>query len=102
MAEVKLDFLGDLRRTHSCGALRTSDAGKKAILMGWVHRRRDLGGVIFVHLRDREGITQLVFDVSDNAETHDRAQELSTEFVIAVEGEVKLRDDATVNGAIAT
>jgi aspartyl-tRNA synthetase len=102
MAEVKLDFLGDLRRTHTCGELRASDAGKKALLMGWVHRRRDLGGVVFVHLRDRDGITQLVFDVSDNPEAHARAEELSAEFVIAVEGEVKLRSADTVNPAIAT
>ncbi len=102
MAEVKLDFLGDLRRTHGCGALRAADAGEKALLMGWVYRRRDLGGVIFVHLRDREGITQLVFDVSRNAEAHNRAQELSSEYVIAVEGEVRLRSADTVNPAIAT
>ena len=91
MAEVKLDFLGDLRRTHTCGELRAPDAGRKALLMGWVHRRRDLGGVLFVHLRDRDGITQLVFDVSDNPEAHGRAQELSSEYVIAVEGDVKRR-----------
>jgi aspartyl-tRNA synthetase len=102
MAEVKLDFLGNLRRTHSCGELRAPDAGKKAVLMGWVHRRRDLGGVLFVHLRDRDGITQLVFDVSENQETHARAEELSAEYVIAVEGEVKLRSADTVNPAIAT
>jgi aspartyl-tRNA synthetase len=102
MAEVKLDFLGELRRTHSCGELRAGDAGKTAILMGWVHRRRDLGGVIFIHLRDRDGITQLVFDESKNAEAHRRAQELNAEFVIAVEGEVKLRSADTVNPAIAT
>ncbi|HWF12052.1 MAG TPA: hypothetical protein VG297_26470, partial [Bryobacteraceae bacterium] len=52
---VPLDFLGDLRRTHTCGELRANDAGKPALLMGWIHRRRDLGGVIFFHLRDREG-----------------------------------------------
>jgi aspartyl-tRNA synthetase len=102
MAEVNLDFLGSLRRTHSCGALRAADAGTKALLMGWVHRRRDLGGLIFVHLRDREGITQLVFDESDDSESHHRAQELSSEFVIAAEGEVRLRDQETVNPAIAT
>lgn len=62
MAEVKLDFLGDLRRTHNCGELRAADAGQMVVLMGWVHRRRDLGGVIFIHLRDRYGITQLVLD----------------------------------------
>ncbi|MBV9502009.1 MAG: aspartate--tRNA ligase, partial [Acidobacteriaceae bacterium] len=68
MAEVKLDFLGDLRRTHYCGELRASDADTRVVLMGWVHRRRDLGGVIFIHLRDRTGITQLVFDESKNPE----------------------------------
>jgi aspartyl-tRNA synthetase len=102
MAEVKLDFLGHLRRTHSCGELRASDAGATALLMGWVHRRRDLGGVIFIHVRDRDGITQVVFDESKNAQAHQRAQELSSEFVIAVEGEVKLRTPDTVNPAIAT
>ena len=61
METVQLDFLGELRRTHTCGELRASDAGKRALLMGWVHRRRDLGGVIFIHLRDREGVTQIVF-----------------------------------------
>ena len=102
MAEVKLDFLGDLRRTHNCGELRASDAGKTAVLMGWVHRRRDLGGVIFIHLRDREGITQLVFDVSKNAAAHQRAQELSSEFVIAVGGVVAPRTPDTINPNIAT
>ncbi|HEY3939006.1 MAG TPA: aspartate--tRNA ligase [Bryobacteraceae bacterium] len=102
MAEVKLDFLGDLRRTHSCGELRASDTGKRAILMGWVHRRRDLGGLIFIHLRDRDGITQLVFDESKNPEAHRRAQELSSEFVIAAEGETEQRSSDTVNPNIAT
>jgi aspartyl-tRNA synthetase len=102
MAEVQLDFLGDLRRTHSCGSLRTSDTGQAALLMGWVHRRRDLGGLIFIHLRDRDGITQLVFDESKNAAAHKRAQELSSEFVIAVEGSVEKRSADTVNPSIAT
>jgi aspartyl-tRNA synthetase len=102
MAEVKLDFLGDLRRTHSCGELRASDAGTTALLMGWVHRRRDLGGVIFIHLRDRYGITQLVFDESKNPAAHARAQELGLEFVIAVEGIVARRAESTLNPNIAT
>jgi aspartyl-tRNA synthetase len=102
MAEVQLDFLGDLRRTHSCGALRPNNTGEKALLMGWVHRRRDLGGLIFIHLRDRDGITQLVFDESKNAASHKRAQELSSEFVIAAEGEVKKRSAETVNPNIVT
>jgi aspartyl-tRNA synthetase len=70
--------------------------------MGWVHRRRDLGGVIFIHLRDRDGITQLVFDESKSAEAHNRAQELSTEFVVAVEGRVTMRTAETVNQNIET
>ncbi len=102
MAEVKLDFLGDLRRTHSCGELRASDVGKTALLMGWVHRRRDLGGVLFVHLRDRDGITQLVFDESKSQQVHARAEELSAEFVIAVQGRVTLRTPETVNSNIST
>ncbi len=102
MAEVKLDFLGDLRRTHSCGELRAADAGTTAVLMGWVHRRRDLGGVIFIHLRDRYGITQLVFDESKDPAAHQRAQELGSEFVVAVQGTVNPRSPDTVNTNIAT
>src|SRR5450755_2058463 len=101
-APVKLDFLGDLRRTHSCGELRAADTGKTALLMGWVHRRRDFGGLIFIHLRDRDGVTQLVFDESKNPEAHQRAQALSSEFVVAVEGTVTLRTPETVNGSIVT
>ena len=102
MSEVILDFLGEMRRTHSCGQLRTSDVGSTALLMGWVHRRRDFGGLIFIHLRDRDGITQLVFDESKQLEAHKRAQELSSEFVIAISGTVILRTPETVNPAIAT
>jgi aspartyl-tRNA synthetase len=102
MPEVKLDFLGDLHRTHSCGELRASDAGKTVVLMGWVHRRRDLGGVVFIHLRDRDGVTQLVFDISKNEQAHNRAEELSAEFVVAVQGTVTLRSAETINSAIPT
>jgi aspartyl-tRNA synthetase len=102
MAEVKLDFLGDLKRTHSCGELRTEDTGRDVVLMGWVHRRRDLGGVIFIHLRDRDGITQLVLNQSDHPEAHGRAQELSSEYVIAVRGIVTRRSEDTVNQNITT
>jgi aspartyl-tRNA synthetase len=102
MAQVPLDFLGELRRTHSCGQLRASDAGKRALLMGWVHRRRDLGGVYFVHLRDRDGITQLVFRSDADPAVHAKAEMLSSEYVIAVEGLVELRSPETINPAIAT
>jgi aspartyl-tRNA synthetase len=102
MEQVPLDFLGELRRTHDCGALRAADAGKRAILMGWVHRRRDLGGVLFIHLRDREGVTQLVFRSDGDPAVHARAELLGSEYVIAVEGLVERRDADTVNAAIAT
>jgi aspartyl-tRNA synthetase len=102
MESVPLDFLGDLRRTHTCGQLRASDAGRRAILMGWVHRRRDLGGVIFIHLRDRDGVTQLVFSESADPVVHAKAQLLASEYVIAVEGVVKQRTPDTVNASIPT
>ncbi|HWQ54759.1 MAG TPA: aspartate--tRNA ligase [Bryobacteraceae bacterium] len=99
---VPLDFLGDLRRTHTCGQLRAADAGRRAVLMGWVHRRRDLGGVIFVHLRDRDGVSQVVFH-SDVAEAvHARAEMLRSEYVIAVEGQVKMRSADTINPTLET
>ncbi|HXY16154.1 MAG TPA: aspartate--tRNA ligase [Terriglobales bacterium] len=97
-----LDFLGDLRRTHTCGALRTSDAGKPAVLMGWVNRRRDLGNLLFIDIRDRTGITQIVFDKETNPALHDKAGELRNEYVIAALGTVKKRDPNTVNRNIAT
>src|SRR5258708_33676535 len=99
---VPLDFLGSLRRTHSCGELRVSDAGSHVVLMGWVHRRRDLGGVIFIHLRDREGVTQLVFHADADAEAHRKAETLGSEYVIAVEGTVARRTGETVNAALPT
>src|ERR1051325_6188354 len=99
---VALDFLGDLRRTHTCGALRASDEGKTAILMGWVHRRRDHGGVIFVDLRDRDGITQVVFHEDVGPAVHKRAEEVRPEYVIAVEGKVQPRGPGAVNPNLAT
>ncbi|HKH99806.1 MAG TPA: aspartate--tRNA ligase [Candidatus Sulfotelmatobacter sp.] len=97
-----LDFLGDLRRTHMCGTVRPSDAGKKAVLMGWVNRRRDLGNIVFIDLRDRTGITQVVFNREQNSTAHDKAEVLRNEFVIAAIGTVKLRDSDTVNKNIPT
>jgi aspartyl-tRNA synthetase len=97
-----LDFLGHLQRTHMCGALRASDAGSKVVLMGWVNRRRDLGNLIFIDLRDRTGITQVVIAAHAGAELHKKAESLRSEFVIAVIGHVKLRDAATINRNIPT
>jgi aspartyl-tRNA synthetase len=100
--QIPLDFLGELRRTHDCGALRLSDAGNRALVMGWVHRRRDLGGVVFIHLRDREGVTQVVFHEDVAPEVHEKAELLRSEFVIAVEGIVEKRTPETINSNIPT
>ena len=97
-----LDFVGDLKRTHMCGALRASDAGSNVVLMGWVNRRRDLGNLIFIDLRDRSGITQVVITADAGAELHKKAETLRSEFVVAVIGHVKLRDPGTVNKNIPT
>jgi len=99
---LQLDFLGELRRTHHCGELRATDAGKRAIVMGWIHRRRDLGGVIFIHLRDREGVTQAVFHADGDPAVHSRAEEIRSEYVVAVEGTVALRSKETINANIPT
>ena len=85
-----------------CGALRPSDAGRRAVLMGWMNRRRDLGSLIFIDLRDRSGVTQVVFNRELNAIVHDKAEELRNEYVIAVIGKIKLRDADTINPNIPT
>ena len=100
--ETELDFLGGLRRTHTCGQLRAADAGTRALLMGWVHRHRDLGGVIFIHLRDRDGVTQIAIRADADEAAHRRAEQVRPEYVIAVEGTVALRSAETVNPNLDT
>ena len=97
-----LDFLGDLRRTHMSGALRASDAGKKAVLMGWVNKRRDHGSLLFLDLRDRTGVTQVVVNADRDAAIHEKAGTLRNEYVIAVTGQVRLRDASTINPNMPT
>ncbi len=94
-------FILDVKRTHRCGSLREGEIGQKVVLMGWVHSHRNLGGCVFVDLRDREGVTQLVFDPQFDTTTHDAAAELRSEWVIAVEGEVRSRG-SNVNEHIPT
>ena len=86
-----LEALGNLKRTTYCGDLRASDADKDVVLMGWVHRRRDLGQLIFIDLRDRAGIAQIVFNKELHPEAHAKAEQLRSEFVVAVEGSVLRR-----------
>jgi len=89
-----LDFLGNLKRTHYCGTLRASDAGREATVMGWVHRRRDLGNLLFLDVRDRTGLVQVVFNKETQAEAHAKAEHARSEFVVAVEGRVVRREKA--------
>jgi aspartyl-tRNA synthetase len=95
-----LDFLGELKRTHYCGALRAADAGRDVVVMGWVHKRRDLGHLLFLDVRDRSGIVQVVFNKETQAEAHAKAEQARSEFVVAVEGKVVKREKA--NPEIAT
>jgi aspartyl-tRNA synthetase len=89
-----LDSLGTLQRTRYCGNLRAADADKDVVLMGWVHRRRDLGNLIFIDLRDRTGLAQIVFNKEQHPAAHARAEELRSEFVVAITGRVVKRQKA--------
>ena len=96
------DWLGDWERTHDCCTLGANHIGTKVTLMGWVQRRRDHGGLIFIDLRDRAGITQVVFDPQRNAEAHQRAHSLRPEHVIGVRGKVRLRPEGMTNPKLET
>ena len=91
-----------LIRTHTCGELTREQTGETAILNGWVGTRRDLGGVIFIDLRDRYGITQVVFSPQDDKQAHELADQLRPEYVIGVQGEVRKRDPINVNPNVKT
>ena len=94
------DPLGSLTRTHTCGALRADDVGAEAVLLGWVHRVRDLGGVTFIDIRDRAGLSQVV--VRENDLLMATAKKLRSEFVIGVQGVVQRRSEDSVNAKLAT
>ena len=93
--------LGELTRTHTCGALRPAEVGASVVLLGWVHRVRDLGGLLFVDIRDREGVTQVVFD-NDDAAQMAKAKRLRSEYVIGVQGSVRRRSADTINPKLET
>ncbi len=97
-----LDFIGKLQRTHVCGELRAADAGKQVILMGWVNRRRDHGNLIFLDVRDRSGIVQVVLDKELVPEGHAKGEAIRPEYVIAAIGRVTLRDDLAINPKMPT
>jgi aspartyl-tRNA synthetase len=99
---MHIDTLEDWKRTHDCGKLRASNAGVEVILMGWVNSRRDLGSLIFIDLRDKGGITQIVFDPKVNENSHEKAHVLRNEWVIAVKGKVTPRLKGQENANMST
>ena len=98
----QLDSLGSFRRTHYCGALRPTHVGQEVVLCGWVHRRRDHGGVVFIDLRDRTGVAQVVFKPDTSPAAHDKAHMLRPEYVIAVCGRVENRGEEAINPKLPT
>ena len=99
---MTLDFLGTLQRTHTCGELRSSNSGQTVTLMGWVNRRRDHGNLIFLDLRDRTGITQVVLDKEVSPEAHAKAEAARPEYVIAVTGVLRNRGEGLANPNMPT
>ncbi len=97
-----LDVLGNLERTHTCGELRSEDVGKQVVLMGWVAKKRDFGVFTFIDLRDRYGLTQIVVSEETAKLAHAKAKNLRGEFVVAIKGEVSLRDEGAKNAKLAT
>jgi aspartyl-tRNA synthetase len=97
-----LDFLGTLERTHTCGQLRADDAGQHVVLMGWVNRRRDHGNLIFLDLRDRTGITQVVLDKDLTPAGHAKAEHVRPEYVVAAKGTLRRRDAGVINPKMPT
>ncbi|WP_227765871.1 aspartate--tRNA ligase [Zhaonella formicivorans] len=91
-----------LKRSHRCGELNLKDSDAEVVLMGWVHKRRDHGGLIFVDLRDRSGIVQVVFNPEISAEAFEKAEEVRSEYVLAVRGKVVARPEGTINKNLAT
>ena len=89
------EFMGDLRRTSMCGTLRSADAGKEVTVMGWTQRRRNLGSLIFVDLRDKTGLIQVVFDDTTDKAVFEKAQNIRSEYVLAVKGKVRERESKT-------
>jgi aspartyl-tRNA synthetase len=97
-----LDFLGKLERTHYCGDLRAAHAGQQVVLMGWVNRRRDHGNLIFLDLRDRSGIAQVVLDKELTPDGHSRGEQVRPEYVVAAVGKVRLRGKDAINPKMPT
>src|SRR5437660_3690082 len=100
--KTMIENLNNRERTHSCGALRKENVGQRATLMGWCARRRDFGPLTFIDLRDRDGITQIVVNQEKAPDAHAKAKDVRNEYVLAVIGDVVLRDESTRNPKLST
>ena len=98
---MAVNFISEVKRTHSCGELTRANIGKTVVLFGWVQNRRDHGGAVFIDLRDREGLTQIVFEPDIATEAHDLAGSLRLEYVIGIRGKVVSRG-SNVNPKLRT
>src|SRR6187431_631983 len=99
---MAVPFITEVKRTHNCGQLTASNVGEEVVLFGWVHNRRDHGGVIFIDLRDREGLTQVVFRPEEHAAVAAASHSLRSEDVITITGKVAARLPGTENPKLAT
>ncbi|CCO22861.1 aspartate--tRNA ligase [Maridesulfovibrio hydrothermalis] len=97
-----IEPLGDWKRTHSCNEITAKNLGEEILIMGWVQFRRDHGGLIFIDLRDREGLTQVVFSPEHNVDAHERAHAIRSEYVVAIKGQVRERPDGMINKNLTT
>jgi aspartyl-tRNA synthetase len=97
-----MDFLGNLKRTHYCGEIRVSDLDHEVVVMGWVNRRRDHGGLIFIDLRDLKGVVQVVINQETNPKLFSKAEKIRNEYVVALRGVVSKRPEGTINPELAT
>ena len=91
-----------MKRTHRCAEVTAEDVGREIVVMGWAHKRRDLGGVIFIDLRDRSGVLQVVFNIEKDSALHAKAEQIRSEYVLAIRGVLVNRSEDTINPAIAT
>src|SRR5450631_2545423 len=98
---MSVPFISQVKRTHSCGQLTAAEVGKEVVLFGWVQNRRDHGGAVFIDLRDREGLTQVVFEPDIDVEAHGQAGALRLEYCIGIQGKVASRG-ANVNPKMRT
>ncbi len=99
---IRMETMQGLHRTHGCGTISEQEVGKEVVLCGWVERRRDHGGLIFLDLRDRSGVVQVVASPDHNVESFHKAEDVRNEYVLCVRGKITKRDEAAINPNLPT